>query len=476
MIDDGHDDDNNNEATQPRDGTLAAYLAYEYESSTRRTRYMQEKLHNAPVFSSRTGVRFFEYADLAAFRRVEDEVHSRRSARAGDVVYVHKGPSQHVFVCWHLHGDRDTLTISFTEELGIDARDEPDDVDVELRYAPILRGESRCRKPIDLYLRPTNVAVTRLYGALPHDVLATLRRFYVFKLCYRFGSFTHFKTRLWRLAPNEVNDLPLKSHSDCVSRFSPRISRFDALLDCAERFRRMSVPLSTLHVLLVTNKPRLRFLHNNLALLLGITSWVPGYWHIANSVLWFPTMRAHPGMPNTGSYRYMLELRGPVETRAEVARLLTLVALRERKPPVVVELHLIDLKLPRDWCIDLAGWRTQMNGHVSEITDWPPLVVPSPASAQPHRELIVGAQFRWSYQHARMLDVVLALASLELPVYVKLWILEWLPEPFIWRSTELQRVRLLEGVHNSVKRLRAQQAAAPQKRRQTRATKTSQTK
>jgi hypothetical protein len=72
-------------------------------------------------------------------------------------------------------------------------------------------------------------------------------------------------------------------------------------------------------------------------------------------------------------------------------------------------------------------------------------------------------QYQWKWVHQRVLNLAVALAPLRLPVYVALWIVDWIA-PMSWRfrvggrpdhdPQHLKKLRLLEGVAQSYERLR----------------------
>ena len=61
-------------------------------------------------------------------------------------------------------------------------------------------------------------------------------------------------------------------------------------------------------------------------------------------------------------------------------------------------------------------------------------------------------------QHKRLLDAALALEPLKLPVYILLWMLEWVENEM---PAEYKRVRLLEGVRQSSQKILSSRTIAP---------------
>lgn len=87
-----------------------------------------------------------------------------------------------------------------------------------------------------------------------------------------------------------------------------------------------------------------------------------------------------------------------------------------------------------------------------EIEDIDAFGTPSPPrSATVVKLKTIPARFfvcRWKYQHDVLLDICIALANLELPPYVILWIVDFL-EYLEWQS-HLKKIRLIESVRNSI--------------------------
>jgi hypothetical protein len=69
-------------------------------------------------------------------------------------------------------------------------------------------------------------------------------------------------------------------------------------------------------------------------------------------------------------------------------------------------------------------------------------------------ELSLGIRWRWRSHYEKLLSICIAMARLDLPAYVLLWIVDFLPF-FSVATTELRKIRLIEGVHNSVRRIDA---------------------
>jgi hypothetical protein len=64
----------------------------------------------------------------------------------------------------------------------------------------------------------------------------------------------------------------------------------------------------------------------------------------------------------------------------------------------------------------------------------------------------VGHYYRQT-MHAQILDIVIAMAPLDLPTYILLWIIEWLPRG-TERSSELQRISLITNIVKSIRRVK----------------------
>jgi hypothetical protein len=59
----------------------------------------------------------------------------------------------------------------------------------------------------------------------------------------------------------------------------------------------------------------------------------------------------------------------------------------------------------------------------------------------------------WHKPQAVIIDICIALASLNLPVYVLLWIVDWLPE-MARAHTEFFKVDIIESALTSIQRVR----------------------
>jgi len=61
--------------------------------------------------------------------------------------------------------------------------------------------------------------------------------------------------------------------------------------------------------------------------------------------------------------------------------------------------------------------------------------------------------FQWCHAHAIIVDIVMALAPLNIPCWVLLWIVDWLPR-VAQVGTELLKIRLIERVTESMRNAR----------------------
>jgi hypothetical protein len=86
--------------------------------------------------------------------------------------------------------------------------------------------------------------------------------------------------------------------------------------------------------------------------------------------------------------------------------------------------------------------------HVPDMTTW---LLPNDGLDQMCAR---NADLLWTKVHAMIFDIVIALAPLNLSIYVLLWIIDWLPH--LERAhAEVKKVRLIESVMNSIRKVKA---------------------
>lgn len=415
-----------------------------------------------PSIAPRGTVRFRIYATSAAM-----EADAAFVPTPDDIVLLPGGWMQ-VFVVWIVKRER--LERRHYRRLIFDGLDAPDDDDVVRRYEAVLH-DARVVAPIVVRLRPSNASVHRLLEPTNEAVRGALRRFDAITLSYARGALCAVYARFWRSTAAERAEMAHRLVERTV-RVGDKgeASGRDALVRLCQFFTEVATPQASLTLLVDLIDRDRAFSRSSLSFLVGRSAPAPPHWHVETEIVHVgpgappppgvaarPVNQAGPATVRAVG-RYLVNLVGPAATRDALRTQLALLAGRARQNGDVVRFELLPTQLPPELAFRLPSFATADGVRALRATT--PLALGQPLHTVARH--LPGHMYRWSYQHGAMLRVVLALAPLGLPTYIVLWTLEWLDLPFIWRSTEVQRWRLVDGVFMSTRRVfeeREQRAA-----------------
>jgi len=397
-----------------------------------------------------------------------------RSFVDGDILYIEDDGSHPEFVFFYTDLNRGSTVAQYTKRhLVFTALYDRDDFDVVAHLAPVL-FDPRIKLPMYVRLRPSNVSAARLLEPADKLVKTTSESFQWLTLRFSFGRLRTLSARLWRISDDERRKYNSLHHlSDRVVKINePTAPASDALVRMCEAFLQASAARAVLLVFVELNASRYQRVSNMpLSEFLARNMSPPPHWRPASYLDWTSCYCSYcvgehdnDGIAVLHTNGRILQLEGPAATRAEMYRVLQFASAKKIKPKNSRVLRVLPLMLPIECGVVMPKWQTAVEakyrGHRERrAASMDPDALLDCLDTKEMTATLDGAIFRWSTQQPIMLGIVVRMAMLQLPVYVVGWILEWLDEPFIWRSTPTQRIRLIEGVRDSTNRVLTARAA-----------------
>lgn len=396
-----------------------------------------------------------------------------RSFVDGDILYIENDDSHPEFVFFYTDINRGSKVAQYTKQhLVFTALHDRDDFDVVAHLAPVL-FDPRIKLPMYVRLRPSNVSAARLLEPANKLVKTTSESFQWLTLRFSLGRLRTLSARLWRISDDEHRKYgSLHRLTDHVVKINePTAPASDALVRACEAFLQASAARAVLLVFVELNTSRnQRTSSTSLSEFLVRNASPPPHWRPVFSLDWtgchcsYCTGERNNTVVITGARGRILQLEGPAATRAEMYRVLQLASAKKIQPKNSRVLRVLPLMLPIERGVVMSKWQTAVEvkyrGHRERRAAYmDPDALLDCLDTKEMTATLDGAIFRWSTQQPLMLNIVVRFAMLQLPDYVVEWILEWLDEPFMWRSTLVQRIRLIEGVRQSTNRVLSARAA-----------------
>jgi hypothetical protein len=367
----------------------------------------------------------------------------------GDIAVAGAHPQPKYYI-WHLINGH--LRPRVLRRIVVNALNVRDSIDVVDHYEKVLTS-MYIQKNVYVRLRPSNASITRLFT--PDDTHLIYRRFHSFTLSYCLGRLVTVYARFWQTQRGSSDNHRLAERSVRIVGGLPPLR--DVLIDLQTKFREASVGQASLSISVVMNRPQKRFNDHSISFLVGRKVPVPAGWHVGK----------HNRVEVVGAHKYLFNLFGPAATRNELRRLLQDCASKDKQYGHVESISLLSTQPPPELQIDLqllvlssidSGISALESAGISNGR-----VPIARRQAEMRLMPIPGSEFRWSTNKRAYVPVVMVMLSLlppgnYLPVYVVLEILDLMDEPYNWRSTQIERVQTIQGVFNSLRKLRVESA------------------
>jgi hypothetical protein len=337
----------------------------------------------------------------------------------------------------------------WSKQFILDLRSAPDTDDVLARYADVI-ADPRPQSYFRVRIGARNCSLIRMFDLAHPDRSSDrhlLSRYENLTLSYETGRLITIHVTYWRMTIAEIRDKERAAYKHVRMRENSQAKLTAALEEINNHYLEISEPQASLVLMAVFETRLARFEANNCNIFVGKSSTrMPPSWRPESSIQY-----NNRGLDSGRTC--FVTLHGPAKTRRKAYD--TLCAASRLPAPVtkrVISFTVLNYFPPPERECDMEKlYSTLPNAQLTLATaaDTRNLVTPAAWPAK----TIYGYQFRWPHQCSKLIDIAIALCPLLLPAYVVTWVLDWLDEPYVWRSTEAQRVELLQGVATSRKKV-----------------------